>query len=559
MRRALFIHIVELFLAFRRSFLASALLCVAVSAPSSAVAAQAVAGIGDDAIGIPRGSVRIGISNSWQRYDRLYAANGAPLGAAFSGDVLGANQVESLGPLQDRLRSLTGISNLSVGFGTTRVSLDRLVRTSPVLAELGVTNWLSVSVMIPVVLTRTEVNFFLNPKRTEGTVGFNPAVSSTAARDTNTQLLGQLQNARDQLTGRIASCRADASGADCGQILATGESINNQSQQFSAGLTQIYDATTSAFVPVARSAADVALRARVQALAAQYQGFGVNAITLPGPAAAAMLNGASAQQLFTTPGYGFSADSLQTIERFGVGDIELGARLQLWNSLSGRARFDPPAGLRTRSALAAIVRLGTGSPHSPSNFVDVGTGDGQTDVELRSRNDLVFGRRFWASVTARYGWQLADERSMRIAPPSIPFPAEFRTQRVRRDLGDYFELEATPRIVLASYFAIEGQYQYSRKPADRYAGVFTATSPAGDQVHLDASVLDQGTASSAQHAAIGFVYSTADAYSRRDAWLPMDVSYQHLETITGSGAAPKLSQDVIRLRVYLQLFGGDRR
>lgn len=557
--RAALIRIVESFVFNRPKFLAAALVCAAITLGPAVAATQAVAGIGEDAVGIPRGSLRIAVSNSWQRWDRDFSAHGAGLGAAFSGDVLGADRVALLTPLRDRLRSLTGDNSLSIGFGTTRVSLNRLVRTSPVLAELGLTDWLSVSAMVPVVFTHTEVNFFLNPTQTEGSVGFNPAAGSAAAADTNRLLLAQLQAAHDQLSARIAGCRADASGANCAQILVTGDAVNGQAQQFSAGIAEIYDAASGTFVPVARSAADVAIRGRVQSLAAQYQGFGINTITLPGPAAATMLNGAATPRLFTSPSYGFASDSLQSIERFGIGDIELGARVQLWNTLAGRARFSPPPGLRTRSAVAAIVRLGTGKADAPSDYFDVGTGDGQTDVEIRSQNDFIFGRRFWTSVVGRYGWQRADERTMRIAPSSTPFPEAFRTQRVKRDLGDYFELEATPRVSLTSYLALAGQYHYRRKMADRYTGIFAARDPNGGAVRLDASVLGAGTATTAQRASIGFIYSTVEAYDRRSAWLPLEVSYLHQETVTGTGAAAKLSQDLIRLRVYLRLFGGDRR
>ena len=51
-------------------------LLAATGAPlaSRSLAAQAVLGIGEDALGVPRGHVRLTIGTSWTRFDRVFDA-----------------------------------------------------------------------------------------------------------------------------------------------------------------------------------------------------------------------------------------------------------------------------------------------------------------------------------------------------------------------------------------------------------------------------------------------------------------------------------------------------
>jgi len=58
-----------------------------------------------------------------------------------------------------------------------------------------------------------------------------------------------------------------------------------------------------------------------------------------------------------------------------------------------------------------------------------------------------------------------------------------------------------------------------------------------------------------QRLGIGVRYSTVDAFLRRRARYPVEVSYRHLETITGDPGAPKLFRDQIQLRLYYRIRG----
>ena len=58
-----------------------------------------------------------------------------------------------------------------------------------------------------------------------------------------------------------------------------------------------------------------------------------------------------------------------------------------------------------------------------------------------------------------------------------------------------------------------------------------------------------------QRLGIGVRYSTVDAFLRRRARYPVEVSYRHLETITGDAGAPKIFRDQIQLRIYYRIRG----
>jgi hypothetical protein len=48
-------------------------------------------------------------------------------------------------------------------------------------------------------------------------------------------------------------------------------------------------------------------------------------------------------------------------------------------------------------------------------------------------------------------------------------------------------------------------------------------------------------------------YSTVLPYLRHRARYPVEVSYHHLETITGDATAPKVFRDIIQVRLYYRL------
>ena len=174
------------------------------------------------------------------------------------------------------------------------------------------------------------------------------------------------------------------------------------------------------------------------------------------------------------------------------------------------------------------------------------------DVELSGATDLIFGRGVWLSAVARYGMQLPDEPEVRVPAfaGQVVIPAD-RLQTVERDLGDYLELELTPRVAINRYFTLTAQYQYRRKGEDSYS----ATGGSED----DVSALGFGTETYEHRAGVGVTLSTVPAYLDRRANWPADVTYLYRRTVAGGGQlAWQTGQHQVSLRVYLRAFGRSR-
>jgi len=130
---------------------------------------------------------------------------------------------------------------------------------------------------------------------------------------------------------------------------------------------------------------------------------------------------------------------------------------------------------------------------------------------------------------------------------------------VSRDLGDYIELEASPRYVYNDYLSLSANWRYRRKSEDKYTGMFATEDPTGQPVTLDASVLGMGTELTEQRIGGGLSYSTLRAYDRGRSPLPLEVQLSHWQTVSGSGYAPKQFTTQLQLRYYTRLFGAPLR
>jgi hypothetical protein len=535
-----------------------------------------VLGPGDDAFVVPHGTVRVGAVTDLIRYDQRYGGGTAdgtgstlvPFAADFNVANLGVAEMPSLGGVQNALRTLSGLSNFQMSLGQTAVAADVTVITTPITAELGLTGWFSIGVLVPYVLARTDVAARMGPA---GNVGMNPALSSASARESNAALKAQFDQAAAQLAAALATCEADPSQPNCGNLNASRAqalALIAGASEFASGIAQIYGTEPTAaslLVPLAGSEAQLAIEGRVAAYRAEFSTFGVeNVITQTAPAAARVgLARADLQRLLVDSAAGIRADSLHTFDRGYLGDVEVMAKLKVFDTFGrGTAARFRAAGLNARAAITGLVRFGTGRPEYPDVFLDVGTGDGQNDFEVTSALDLAFGRRLWTSVVGRAVFQQPDDEEVRIpAFVGQPYPAFYSRRTVERKLGDYYQLEASPRFVLNDYFAIGGLYSFRKKQRDEYTGSFTvdsATTGFG-AVTLDASTLALGTEQEEQRVGGGIVYSTVAAASRGRARVPLEISYSHVQTISGSGRAQvKSFSDHVQLRVYTQLFGRRR-
>ncbi len=535
-------------------------------------AAQRVLGIGDDALVLPRGVLRLRVLAQWAVFNERYGLNTPgrengslePLGIDFALDTVGIREFPNLAGLQAGLRSLTGNPNFGLSLGSTRVDLRAHVTAIPFVIEAGLSRRFSLGIQIPYVHTRNSAWFDVNPNRREGNLGFNPALAVPAAAAQNQLMFTQFSTAAATLQASLDACAANpAASPQCPALnaqRANAQSLIANSTAFAGGVNQIY--STSPFVPIRNTDAQLAIEARVAAFRALYAQFGVNSIaaTTTGPFASQnTLTLRDAQTILTDPRFGVEADPIRTVDRSHIGDIDVGGKFLLFDSFGNTtaARMQP-SGLNFRASIGGVIRLPTGQNETPNNFIDIGTGNAQTDIEGRIFADVLVGSRFWQSFVVRYNNQLADEEEVRIIDqPNRRLAPLYRRQTVDRNLGNIFEFETSPRIVITDFFAVSGHYVYRSKGEDKYEGTFAipaAVTGFGD-ITLDASTLNLETEQKEHRLGGGISFSNLFAFEQKKASIPFEVTYLHWQTVKGSGNVVKAFTDQIQLRLYARIFG----
>jgi hypothetical protein len=512
--------------------------------------------------------MRLTAFGGWTTYNELYGPGGKleALGAPLSTDSLGTAQFEFLRPLQTTIRSLAQEPTANVSLGAARTDFSARIARSAIVFDVGLTSRIMLTGKLPYEHTISEVTFDVNPRNEPGTlanIGINPALATgAAAAATNLKLVDSLLRVSTELTTRLGACAGGGTDPVCANPQAV-QMLIQQARTFASGIATTYgtgaDTTPgAAFVPLIRSTLQTAIEARITALNASFKTFIPDLATWSNPVPALAPISAGQASTLLTETLGIAPIGL--VERSHIGDVEVGAKVLLLDSFGSWAEARASRGGGFRFAVGGLVRLGTGQAERPDDIFDVGTGDGQTDIEANGTADFILSRRFWTSVSARYGVQMSDEKQFRIPGGARnPLAAEYREQTVTRDLGDYIELEAAPRYVYNDYFSLSAQWLYRRKGEDKYTGTFTVTDPDDNSVTLDASILGAGTDATEQRVGGGISYSTLRAFDRGRANIPLDVQLLHTQSISGSGYTPKRFSTQVQVRYYTRLFGAPLR
>ncbi|HEX6632073.1 MAG TPA: hypothetical protein VF048_13325 [Gemmatimonadaceae bacterium] len=517
--------------------------------PCTALHAQWLGGVGQDARVVPRGTMRVTVEGRLEHFDQRYDAEGnrIPAAGALADADLDAAAVPALAPLQ-ALTAPLGVGDVPLSLGRLTVRADVSRAAIPVRFDLGVGARLQLTATVPYVQTHVAVSSRLNPDASEGNLGLNPAIGGGDAAAANDQLAAQLRAAAAALRTQADGCAAGGSAPACADPAAARQ-LATSAEEYASSLLAVYggqEVIGSGLVPVQSSAAGQAVLARLSAMREQLVAYGVTGVDAAArPAGAtAPLTLTELQAVLASPELGYLP--IRNVSRYGIGDMELGARIAI-RELGPTPPDAPPPTLAWRAAVGALVRLGTGRPDDPASLLDVGVGDGQTDLEVQAVTDLFTGR-FATSLGARYGVQLADQREMRVpSAAGAVLPDAASLMLVDRDLGDYLELELTPRFALNRFIALAGHYRIRDKGADSYS----AADGSGALPLLSA-----GSEGREQVVGGGIVLSTLAAYAMGEMRTPLEVWYRHTATIAGRGTqAVRAQRDEVALRVYLDLFG----
>ncbi len=537
------------------------LLGITVARPDH-VQAQAVAGLGDDAIPLPKGSKRFLISGLWNDWDAVFTPSGnggsskRPLFASLSSDQAGVAIFPQLISAEAGVRALTGQPAFALSLGSLDAAGEVRQSIATLGLSVGITRRLSLRLVAPYVESRDVAQLLLNRVGSTANVGVNPAnVAATggAARSTNGNLLAQIDLARTQLASELSRC-ASPTADGCDAIRAnstTAQALLVRAATTRATIASVYgDATRGGapVVPVANGSAQAAVRTTIATLRNDFAAFGVTPIVEgAAPAGANSVYGPGGlTRILADTAWKLGYSRLGNTRRAGIGDIDFTASYLLYDSYATnqvRRLLTPARGVR--SMLTAGWRFGTAGANRTDDPFDVPIGDGANALLVRSTTDVVLTRTFWLSATLRAVQPLSDEVAM-----VLPFRNDanlFDAVTVgvaTRSLGRRLELELAPRLSIGQFFGVSAAYLARRSGADRFES--------GDAASSGALMSAYETPSSTVHAAaFGVSFSTLASYVRGRSRFPAEVIYSHTIPLSGSGGTvPATTSDRLELRVY---------
>ncbi|MCP4766450.1 MAG: transporter [Gammaproteobacteria bacterium] len=237
--------------------------------------------------------------------------------------------------------------------------------------------------------------------------------------------------------------------------------------------------------------------------------------------------------------YGFS--EIDDWSRDGIGDTELGAKYRFYQQQD--SAFAITGGLRIPSGYeddadklndvawsygtyALLLRL-----HYDYLLSNLWNGSASSLQTLPARGNLV------ANLAFRYDYMLPDRKTMRIGDTPDQVLTTNR-ERVDRELGDLYNLEAALKYYASDALAFGLVYTYGGKFKDDIDG---------DEGY-NYSSLEKNTDSSQQIIKLEASYSTLPAYQAQRSRLPMEFSLAYRERFKGDGPSSGQANPVLYTR-----------
>ncbi len=540
----------------------SLIVALALLATPALVAAQTLTHT-EDASPIPVGMLRFRITTGWSRYDERFINGGTrSLSDDISSDSLGPRQFPLLAPVENGLKTLSNNAATRLTLGRLAAQSDVRTVTTPIALELGVTRRLSVGIMVPIIQTRRSIHIAVNADSTRlGNVGYVPERSRASAAAANATVYQAFLRASDSLTTLLAKCPTSPTATGCAAVsanTAAATAARDQAKAFAQAIQSSLgiDSVAALLAPRAGSALATAIDARRNALNTQLQaylgptaGTSASVFTSASDFSYIDLQGRNGVPGFLQSALGGGLDSLQTSNRLLLGGVTFAARFLVFDHFQRDTL--PASVMQSRFAVGGEVRLEAVRADSARNLGAISPARG-SGVAVSSALDLVRGR-IGATIAGRYDKSFARAvQTTLVGDPEAfyPYPAFVPA---RRTPGDVITLDVTPRFLLGQWFAIDGHYGIERSAAATYE------LPAVDACPVcslgSTAFAPNTTARTAQRLGFGVRYSTFESYLRGVTGTPVEVSFTHLETITGDAGVPKVSRDQVQLRLYFGVFG----
>src|SRR5256885_3294639 len=434
-----------------------------------------------------RGMLRVTFDPRIVGWDAQFV-NGArlPLGLSLTGDTVGAAAIPVVARLEQDVRVASGVSGFIANLGQTLLSVRQERRTTPITAELGLSDRLSVSVSVPRVGVQKRTH--LQISSTGANLGLNPLLQGVANSGARYSAFF------NQFDTSLAHLDANSAGGaygcppsrQCGAqaFLDSARGVRTALYQLVHGAGQ----AGSPFMPLDSSDGGRGIVQFVSYLqtrdsaAFSVTGFRDSFLLAHDTLDADFVAGAIVDSAY---GFGYRGLPYRNSFRLGLGDIEVAAKYRL------------AASAHYAAALVGLLRLPTAQRDSDDDWLRQSLGDHQMDVEGRFIQELFVGSRLWLNVAVRGGIQRPGTRVRRVAPFGailVPFAA---TAQLAWDPGDYAGVDVAPLYRLNPRFAAGLTASYWIKQQDRYT--FRSAQDSLDLAArlgapTSAALLDEGTA-----------------------------------------------------------------
>jgi len=483
-------------------------------------------------IGVPAGTLRVELDGSIETFDRRFRSGQRESYAAdLSSPALGSDRIPVLADAEQRIGRITGNTGYRLNLGALTTDALADVGTGFLGLGLGLTSRITIFGRIPLVRTRVQTNMDLSSASADA--GLNPGEAGQVT------FFQDFDAALATLTGKLAA--GDYNGDPTTRALA--DATLAEATALRADLFGLLSdpTTASPVVPTAGSVTGAAVLGRVTALQSTLAtSLAVPDFTEAPELPTAPLGEDGLRQVLTGP-LALRIDESRVTFR---GDAEAGAAITL---IDGWDRGRRRGGIRT--AVAALVRLPTGIRERSERPLDIGTGDGHTDVQVELTTDLGAGA-FGARLAGSYVRQLASNLQVRLASPGVLAGPE-RLTFVRRDPGDIIGVTIQPFFRLARTFALQAGLQHWSRKVDQVS----YRSPADALPGVDPAVLAEETAANATVLSVGMTYSNPGRFQSGGTGLPVDAGWSYERVIrAGSGRVPDAHRVRGRFRVYLGLW-----
>ena len=502
---------------------------------------------------VPGGLLKIEASPLFLSWSSRFGSGGTEPLAAPLIDATGALLFPGISRLEGTLRDWLGEPELNAVLGGSRALVTASRVRVPLRAEVGLLDRVTIGVMVPLVRNRTEVEFAFRADSATANLGVNPALRSPTEVLAFTNEL----RARSESAAQRASqlCAEAPASPEC----AAADGVARDGGHLLTGFLSSYSA--SPFFPLSTSSAARTLQQRVGSFNQGLASLGLPALARQPLFPDARVDADDLQALLSDPAVGIGTVPLQ--DQVGVwelGDIEVNAAIGL---LAGESRDSAAPRPRFAYEVGAgvLVRVGTGSEDDPNVFLDLATGDGQTDVEGRAFATLRSGRfGLWSDL--RLGFQRPRTIVRRVGPPDLVLVPAVNSATVEWTPGSYLQLEVSPRYHFTDELAFTGGYRLYSKGEDEFVRVSPAPDPQDTSplpsppLYTDVSLLAVGSEETLHEVGGGLLFSTLAAWEEGRASRPFELRFNVLWAMSGSGrTAADGVRALVGLRLYLPLWG----